>query len=138
MPSSDQEQSSSDDLEAADQDIRKRITFGSEGPRERSRFRNGSRRRSPSRDSISSVRSRARAVQGIPIEFRTLSFQISDSQAIQEAKPSKKFLEERKRKNKVEEVEEKDYFEHLDYHKRDGNDVCDALSVHPDKGLSAS
>ncbi|KAL5346754.1 hypothetical protein ACLOAV_007895 [Pseudogymnoascus australis] len=128
MPSSDQEQSSSDDLEAADQDIRKRITFGSEGPRERSRFRNGSRRRSPSRDSISSVRSRARAVQGIPIEFRTLSFQISDSQAIQEAKPSKKFLEERKRKNKVEEVEEKDYFEHLDYHKRDGNDVCDALS----------
>jgi hypothetical protein len=105
MPSSDQEQSSSDDLEAADQDIPKRITFDPEGPRERSRFGNGSRRRSASRDSISSVRSRARAVQGIPIEFRTLSFQISDSQAIQEAKPSKKFLEERKRKQKVEEVE---------------------------------
>ncbi|OBT53105.1 hypothetical protein VE04_07946 [Pseudogymnoascus sp. 24MN13] len=112
MPSSDQEQSSSDDLEAADQDIRKRITFGSEGPRERSRFRNGSRRRSPSRDSILS--------------------------AIQEAKLSNKLSEERKRKKKVEEVEEKDYFEHLDYHKRNGNDVCDALSVHPDKGLSAS
>ena len=138
MGSSDQKRSSSEDLEAADHDIPKRITFGPEGRRERSKNGNGSRRRSISRDSISSVRSRARAVQGVPIEFRTLSFNISESQAIEEPKLSKKILEERKKKNKEEEIEEKDYFEHLDYHKRSGDDVCNALNVHLDKGLSAS
>ncbi|KFY88371.1 hypothetical protein V500_06370 [Pseudogymnoascus sp. VKM F-4518 (FW-2643)] len=138
MDSNEPERSSSEDLEAADHDIPKRITFGPDGQRERPKNRNGSRRRSISRDSISSVRSRARAVQGIPIEFRTLSFNISDSQAIEDSKPSKTFLGERKKKKKDEEIEEKDYFEHLDYHKRSGDDVCNALNVHLDKGLSAS
>ncbi|KFX97613.1 hypothetical protein V490_02711 [Pseudogymnoascus sp. VKM F-3557] len=138
MDSGDQERSSSEDLEAADHDMPKRITFGPEGQRERRKNRNGSRRRSASRDSISSVRSRARAVQGIPIEFRTLSFQISDSQAIEDAKPSKKFLEERKKKKRTDDIEEKDYFEHLDYHIRIGDDVCRALNVNPGNGLSAS
>ncbi|KFY01801.1 hypothetical protein O988_02526 [Pseudogymnoascus sp. VKM F-3808] len=138
MDSGDQERSSSEDLEAADHDMPKRITFGPEGQRERPKNRNGSRRRSASRDSISSVRSRARAVQGIPIEFRTLSFQISDSQAIEDAKPSKKFLEERKKKKRTDDIEEKDYFEHLDYHKRIGDDVCRALNVNAGNGLSAS
>ncbi|OBT58133.1 hypothetical protein VE04_01665 [Pseudogymnoascus sp. 24MN13] len=138
MDSSDQERSSSEDLEAADHDIPKRITFGPEGQRDRSKNRRGSLRRSVSRDSISSVRDRTRAVQGVPIEFRTLSFQVSESQAIGEVAPSKKLLEALKKKKKADEIEEKDYFEHLDYHKRNGDDVCSALNVHCDKGLSAS
>lgn len=44
--------------------------------------RRGSHQRSASRDSISSVRSRANSTSGIPIEFRTISFQVSESQAI--------------------------------------------------------
>ncbi|KAG9755538.1 hypothetical protein KCU95_g20496, partial [Aureobasidium melanogenum] len=60
-----------------------RITFEPEDRLERRRRH--SRQRSVSRDSISSVRSRAQstsAAAGLPIEFRTLSFNVSHSQTV--------------------------------------------------------
>ncbi|OCK80749.1 putative Na/K ATPase alpha 1 subunit [Lepidopterella palustris CBS 459.81] len=88
----------------------------------------GSRRRSVSRDSISSVRSRTHSASGIPIEFRTISFQVSESQAIgrsisKEGKPTKK-------------TDDKDYFENLDFHILNSDDVCRQFNVFLDQGLS--
>jgi sodium/potassium-transporting ATPase subunit alpha len=112
-----------DDIEAPRP---RHIAFGPDEHQERTK--QTSRRRSVSRDSITSVRSRARSVQGIPIEFRTLSFQISDSQSINHkvTKPSKG------------EPDEKDYFESLDFHILDGDTLCKELDVNPTQGLSTT
>lgn len=133
------------DVEAADSP---RVTFHPDGllePRTNGLLEPrpaAQRRRSASRDSISSVRSRARSVQGVPIEFRTLSFQISHSQAVDEKierpKDKKKGKKEKKdRKDKKDKIDEKDYFENIDFHILNANAVCKELNVTPEQGLSA-
>lgn len=79
------------------------------GERGRVHGRSARRRsRSQSRDSISSIRSRTQSVSGIPIGFRTLSIQVSESQAKASEPPLKH--------TKTTDSENKDYFEQLDYH----------------------
>lgn len=95
-----------------------------------------SRRRSASRDSISSVRSRTRSVAGVPIEFRSLSFQVGESQAIGDKKPIKP--EKHVKVSKEGKDEDRDYFANLDFHILEGPIVCKELDVNPDHGLSAS
>lgn len=89
----------------------------------------GSRRpRSRSRDSISSVRSRAQSTSGIPIEFRTLSFQISESRADSNKPPTKR--------PGGSDSANKDYFEQLDYHILPSKNVCERFHVIQEQGLS--
>ena len=86
------------------------------------------RQRSRSRDSISSVRSQAHSTSGIPIEFRTLSIQISESQAEAKNPPNKR--------GKPSDDANKDYFEQLDYHILSAKNVCDRFNVFQEQGLS--
>lgn len=67
------------DVEAPDPRIPQYITFKRNSRRGRIRNAATSLHRSASQDSISSIRSCARSVSGVPIEFRTLSFQVADS-----------------------------------------------------------
>jgi sodium/potassium-transporting ATPase subunit alpha len=121
----------SEDIEAAEYRLPQRITFE---PDERPEWRGratGSRRRSVSRDTISSVRSRTQSVSGIPIEFRSLSFRISESQALDDST-------QRWKEKKEIRTEGKDYFENLEFHVLDGSTICGRLNVTPDQGLDAS
>jgi sodium/potassium-transporting ATPase subunit alpha len=128
----DSQTTQSEDIEAADPRLPQRITFElDEGPQRRGRT-TGSRHRSVSRNSVSSIHSRAQSVSGIPIEFRTLFFQISDSQAIEE--PEKTTRSKEKKEKKAD----KDYFEILDFHLGDSNTLCGRLDVKPDHGLGTS
>ncbi|RDL39931.1 Uncharacterized protein BP5553_04271 [Venustampulla echinocandica] len=129
-----------EDVEAAVPPQTKRINFGPEEHYERSKRATGSRRRSASRDSISSVHSRTRSVSGIPIEFRTLSFNIAESQAIEEDTEDLKHLTTKKENTKKtqEEAEQKDYFENLDFHILPGDAICERLDVSPGQGLSTA
>lgn len=106
-------------------------TFEPDNHRGRNHNATTARRRSASRDSVSSVRSRARSVTGVPIEFRSLSFQVGETQA----------KDEKKRRGKVDKDEEddgEDYFAKLDLHILEGSQVCKQLDVDPDNGLSTS
>jgi sodium/potassium-transporting ATPase subunit alpha len=85
------------------------------------------RSRSQSRDSISSIRSRTQSVSGIPIGFRTLSIQVSESQAKAGEPPLKH--------GKTTESENKDYFGQLDYHMLSIKDICDRFNVFQEQGL---
>jgi sodium/potassium-transporting ATPase subunit alpha len=85
------------------------------------------RSRSQSRDSISSVRSRVQSVSGVPIGFRTLSIQVSESQAKAGEPPLKN--------SKATNDENKDYFGQLDYHLLSTKDVCDRFNVFQEQGL---
>ncbi|EAW11869.1 cation-translocating P-type ATPase [Aspergillus clavatus NRRL 1] len=112
-----------------------RIQFGDEVPPEE---RTGgiyhsrlNRHRSLSRDSIKSSHNAAQnnKTAGIPIEFRTLSFQISESQhATQEV------IKERQAK----ETPDQDYFESLDYHILSPDRLTQQLNVDARTGLSSS
>ncbi|PYH98126.1 calcium ATPase [Aspergillus ellipticus CBS 707.79] len=92
--------------------------------------------RSRSRDTIRSARS-ARSLRsisqsqpaptGIPIEFRTISFQISESQAAPE-----EVLKARTKEKKPDQ----DYFESLDYHVLDADRLCQQFNVDANRGLS--
>jgi sodium/potassium-transporting ATPase subunit alpha len=118
-----------------------RITFEPDAHRGRRDNNEGipARRRSASRDSISSVRSRARSVTGVPIEFRSLSFQVGESQAKGDKKPvEKRPVKKRKKADKEPKQEDKDYFANLDFHILEGPTVCNEVDVNPGKGLSAS
>lgn len=84
--------------------------------------------RSASRDSISSVRSRTQSVSGVPIEFRTLSIQISESQARAKEPPVKE-------KRDTDDAN-RDFFAQLDYHLLDTKSVCDRFNVFQEQGLS--
>lgn len=86
------------------------------------------RQRSRSRDSISSIRSQAHSTSGIPIEFRTLSIQISESQADAKNPPNKG--------GSSGDDANKDYFEQLDYHMLGVKNVCDRFNVFQEQGLS--
>ena len=108
-----------------------RITFEPENRRGRNYNDTSAQRRSASRDSISSVRSRARSVTGVPIEFRSLSFQVGESQAKDEKKHYSKVDKDGK-------DDDKDYFAKLDFHLLEGPQICKQLDVNPDNGLSTS
>ena len=107
-----------------------RVVFGDDERRlpRQSRTQASRRPRSRSHDSISSVRSRAQSTSGIPIEFRTLSFQISDSQANPGHAPEKR--------GKSADNVERDFFEQLDYHNLSVKNVCDRFNVFQAQGLS--
>ncbi|PWY87388.1 calcium ATPase [Aspergillus heteromorphus CBS 117.55] len=129
------------DLEADEEAVRstarsQRITF--EGPHQpegtRSIYAPGDLR-SRSRDTIHSARSgrslrsipQSPAATGIPIEFRTISFQISESQAAPE-----EVLKAREKEKKPDQ----DYFESLDFHVLDADRLCQQFNVDANRGLS--
>ncbi|KAK6529809.1 hypothetical protein TWF281_008968 [Arthrobotrys megalospora] len=89
----------------------------------------GSRRRSMSRDSKSGTQARAISISGIPIEFRTLSIQVSESQAI--ARTGSKEQDDGKAPNK-------DYFEGLDFHILSPAGICQLFVSSPDEGLTSN
>ena len=123
----------SEDIEAGEPRLPRRIIFHPDERPDRRGRPSGNLHRSVSRDSISSVRRRTQSVSGIPIEFRTISFQISESQAIQEIEKSTKHAKQKKAETK----EDEEYFEKLTFHILDGNTACEQLDVTPDHGLSA-
>lgn len=133
----DPRQNHLEDPEQANHRREQRIVFQPNERLERPhRVASSDRRRSASRDSISSVRSRTRSVSGVPIEFRTLSFHVSESQAIQDVE-QRKHHAEKKREKKEEKLEE-DYFANLDFHVQDSSKLCKELGVTPDQGLSTA
>lgn len=91
-----------------------------------------SRHRSLSRDTIRSSHdaSQSNKAAGIPIEFRTLSFQISESQNATEAA-----IKARQGKDNKP---DQDYFESLDYHILQPDRLFQQLNVDPRSGLSSS
>lgn len=130
------------------------VTFGSEdGLNSRERRRRRSRSRSASRDSINSIRSRVQstsAVSGIPIEFRTLSFQVANSQSVHDQstkKPPKQTVNDthalektKRKKNKSQKSEDQrkqdaDHFEKLEYHTLDVATVVQHLDSSQTLGL---
>jgi sodium/potassium-transporting ATPase subunit alpha len=126
------------DVEAQYPPVPQRITFEPDNRRGRNyNDTTATRRRSASRDSISSVRSRTRSVSGVPIEFRSLSFQVEESQALDETKPRGKPAKPKKADKDTKE-EDKDYFANLDFHILEPVQVCNELNVIPEKGLSSS
>jgi sodium/potassium-transporting ATPase subunit alpha len=86
------------------------------------------RPRSNSRDTIASVRSRAQSNSGIPIEFRTLSIQVSESKHVS----LEKVHTDKPRRP------EADYFEKLTFHTATVDEVCQQLNVSTREGLSAN
>lgn len=86
--------------------------------------------RSRSRDSSTSRHARS-SISGLPIEHRSLSFQISESQAIDSNDPKAKATE-------VPKAEEKDrvFFEQLDYHILSEEKVCERFNASRQSGLS--
>jgi sodium/potassium-transporting ATPase subunit alpha len=83
--------------------------------------------RSRSRDSSAS--GHARSVSGLPIEHRVLSFQISESQAIEAYNPKAKEPPKAGEEDRV-------FFEELDYHILHEDKACERFNVSRDKGLS--
>ncbi|KAJ9647723.1 hypothetical protein H2199_001497 [Coniosporium tulheliwenetii] len=120
-----------EDIEAAKTRPPQRITFQPDEHCDRRGRTASSRRRSASRDSISSVRSRTQSVSGIPIEFRTLSYQVSESQGLHDIDKVKQGRKDEEKKD------DKDYFEKLDFHLSDTSTACEQLGVKQDRGLCA-
>ncbi|EXJ76660.1 sodium/potassium-transporting ATPase subunit alpha [Cladophialophora psammophila CBS 110553] len=88
------------------------------------------RRRSASRDSISSVRSRIQhANYDIPITYRTLSFQTSESKAISELGGEDKGKEDLRTPGHE--------LAHADHHRISVERLCQRLGVSPTVGLSS-
>ncbi|OOQ83154.1 putative Na/K ATPase alpha 1 subunit [Penicillium brasilianum] len=91
------------------------------------------RTQSTGRDTIRSTRSSGQtavgANAGIPIEFRTLSIQISESQNA----PKEVVAETPKEK-----LPNQDYFETLDFHTLSQDSLCQQFNVDPRTGLSSS
>lgn len=120
-----------------------RITFeessGAEGMRSIYQPTTFERTRSTGRDTVHSTRTRSssRTAQsnpnaGIPIEFRTLSIQITESQAA-----TKERFAEAPKKEK-EKQPHQDYFESLDFHTISPEKLCQEFNVDQRTGLSAS
>ena len=93
----------------------------------------GSRRRSASRDSVDSIRRRASAANAtVPIGFRTLSFQVSASQAKTDS--VEKSTHEHKHKPPI--AKQGTNFEKVDEHTVDIDTIYQRLRVSPSQGLS--
>ncbi|KAF3481665.1 cation-transporting ATPase pma1 [Arthroderma uncinatum] len=147
MSPQDDAPAGSDDKEAADlekgeegkgtADGPKRITFqqprrDDERPTRRtSGERERRRSRSRSRHSFSSVRGGTgnNALTGIPIEFRTLSIQISESRNVS--------TDVAKEGSSASVHNDKEYFEKLDFHILSKDTLCQQFNVSSDQGLSA-
>lgn len=91
------------------------------------RDRSASHRRSTSRDSITSVRSRAKSTNGLPTAYRTLSFEVSRSLE-NSGQDSGKAATKSK---------EADHFENLDYHLQDASTICQRFNTDAERGLSS-
>ena len=115
--------------------------------RERSRRRSHSR--SASRDSISSIRSRVQATSataGIPIEYRTLSFQVAHSQSLYDRQFTKPTLQSKTSKEKTKKTQkchdkgqrDAEHFEKLDFHTLDVETLSSNLGSSVDQGLSSA
>ncbi|RAH78672.1 calcium ATPase [Aspergillus japonicus CBS 114.51] len=87
--------------------------------------------RSRSRDTVRSARSISQSspAAGIPIEFRTISFQISESQAATQ--------EVLKARGEEEKKPDQDYFESLDFHLLSTETLCQYFNIDANQGLSA-
>ncbi|KIV98826.1 uncharacterized protein PV09_09398 [Verruconis gallopava] len=119
------------DLEAANIVFPSHIVFQDDEIRPDRRDRGPSdyrkRVRSHSRDSSAS-HGRPASISGLPIEHRTLSFQISEAQA-----------EHRQEKSRTRpgDVEDRVFFENLDYHMLHQDKICSLFNVSLDHGLSS-
>lgn len=110
-----------------------RITFHSSSAEPRGRpQRLASRQRSSSRDSNCSGRSGRNSLPGIPIQFRTLSIQVAESQTINhdlglhsEKHPTTKAHDDT------------DYFEKLNFHSLSPDLICQQFNVNQSVGLGA-
>jgi len=118
-----------DDVEANER--APRIKFQPSERHSRHDDRSRSASRELHRDSISSIRSRVQSTSGFPIEHRTLSFQVSHSQAQAAARGVEVESKER-------EEEDHKYFARLAYHTLNTDEVCQRLNVLPLQGLSES
>jgi sodium/potassium-transporting ATPase subunit alpha len=87
------------------------------------------RTRSISRDTIHSTRSSVQGMPELPIEFRTISFQISESQNA----PKEAIIDSTKEK-----APHQDYFESLDFHIISTDSLCREFNVDQRTGLSSS
>ena len=90
---------------------------------------NVSRRQSRSRV-VDRGRRNARSAHHIPIVYRTLSIQVSESHAMPE--------EVRKARFKPEATANKDYFENLNFHTLSATALCQQFNVNSTDGLSSS
>jgi sodium/potassium-transporting ATPase subunit alpha len=116
---------------STDEVVQSRIVFQDDDIRP-TRQNNGTntykkRIRSSSRDSSRSANSRS--VYGLPIEHRALSFQISESQAVDQYDPKAKEPAKKDEEDRV-------FFEELDYHILDEHKICERFNVSRDSGLS--
>lgn len=128
----------SEDVEAANpHPPRGRITFEPDERLSRHGHTTRSRNASLGRDSISSVRSRTQSVSGIPIEFCTLSFEVTHSQTKQQIE-DKSTVAWKEKEKKAEKEENQDYFANLKFHLFDANAACKEFDVTPDHGLTTS
>jgi sodium/potassium-transporting ATPase subunit alpha len=94
--------------------------------------RRSRRSRSRSRDSVNSHHS---STSGIPIDFRTLSIQVSESQGVTSEELKENDI---KKSVKSSKAEDHDYFTKLDFHLLSPEQICRQLNVSFDQGLSAS
>ncbi|KPI36825.1 Sodium/potassium-transporting ATPase subunit alpha [Cyphellophora attinorum] len=78
-------------------------------------------RRASDATSISSVRSRAQATSGLPVAFRTLSFEVARLQDSD---------------RKLDAATNPEYFEDVNHHILAPSRVCETFGVQPDQGLS--
>lgn len=114
------------------------ITFGdidaAVGPRTTYQPQGVRMTRSLSRDTVRSSRSnlQSSATAGIPIEFRTLSIQITESKRAADADALKA------RNRKKEKKPNQDYFESLDFHLLSADKLCQQFNVDPKAGLSTA
>ncbi|KAH8700930.1 putative Na/K ATPase alpha 1 subunit [Talaromyces proteolyticus] len=111
-----------------------------------------SRHRSRSRASISSSRSRSRArsISEIPIEYRRMSFQLSESNRVRglsidqrgveygDKTPISSYNEKGKPEKGGKKVDDTATFENLEYHSVDADTLCAQLDVAPNDGLSST
>jgi sodium/potassium-transporting ATPase subunit alpha len=115
-----------------------RITFEPDDRLGRHGHRSHSRQNSVSHNSISSIRSRSRSVAGVPIEFRTLSFEVSHSQAKQQIEEKNPEGWKEKKEKKAEKQEDQDYFADLEFHLFDTDTACERLEVDLNNGLDTA
>jgi len=116
-----------------------RITFELDDRLGRQGHASGSRSRSASRNSISNIRRHSQSGAGIPIEFRTLSFEVAHSQSKQDIKTQglKGWREKKVKDGKGPKQEDQDYFANLEFHLLGVDAVCDQLDVSLSTGLRA-
>ncbi|KAI9848019.1 MAG: hypothetical protein M1838_000665 [Thelocarpon superellum] len=88
------------------------------------------RRRSNSRDTISSIQSRAQSTAGIPLEYRSLSMQVSESHNVSQGLVEPSIHHKRPDDDRL-------YFEQLTFHTVTVDQVCQQFNVSFNQGLSA-